>query len=184
MGNKKDKDVPTLLECKFAAEYVANGGNGIKAVKKNSPGYADKPASSRAANLLKKNRVKAEIARLMAEVEKNAIMKADEAERILDSIIRANPKDYVTEIGAPKPLKDLTREQAWAIEELTAFTSERDGGSAVVLGTTVKLLNKLKSLDQKWKLLGRYKQTLVFEDPYMKYLAEIERQRLQQEKPG
>jgi phage terminase small subunit len=160
----------TAKESLFVAEYLKdfNGTQAVIRAKYNTK-WPDRMAST----LLRKVDVAKKIEEARKELEKKAIMRAEEAQQILDMIIRANLKDYYNNVGIPKSITELTAEQTYVLEELTTFASESEGGAKAVLGTSVKLHNKLKALDQKFKILGLYKQTLVHEDPYSKYLAAV-----------
>ena len=164
----------SIMQARFAMEYIQHGNGKQAAI---CAGYSDRSAEVKASKLLRNRVVQDEIARLRAELEKQALMNAEDAHRILDIIIRANLGDYFDDAGQPKSLNELTYKQRLALEDLTAFTSERSGGTQTVMGVNVKLYSKLKALDMKFKLLGAYRQSAPADDPYMNYLEAIRKQR-------
>ena len=60
-------------------------------------------------------------------------MEAHEVEAYLDTIIKFNLKDFVDENGDPKPLHELTPEQAVCVKELGVIETQ--------IGVTNKFLN-------------------------------------------
>jgi len=176
---RQDKSNLTEIQELFCLKYVELGGlSGKGAEAARQAGSKAKDPDSVAAKWLALDKVLVRITELKKKVEEKSIdkgvMGAVEAQGILDAMIRANLADYYDSDGKPKKITELTRDQIAAIEELVPSMS----GNIIP-----RLHNKLSALDKKLRTLGLYKQTLVLEDPYMKYLAEIARNQ-NQEKAG
>jgi len=155
MGKAGKKKKLTPKQLAFCPQYVKRN-NGTKAAQAVSPKLSDKVAASQAEKWLRKTEVCEEITRLRKELEKKALMGAEEVERLLDLCIRANPKKYVNEIGITKGMHELTENEAFAVESIDTWEKEtKDGG--LLGGTSLKLLNKTQLFKLKMQRLGMLK---------------------------
>lgn len=120
--NKKSNQDPnklTIKEKAFCKEYIKTG-NGTQAIKK--AGYTVKNANvaaSKANVLLRKDKIQAEIHRLMAPAEKKAIMDAQEVMELFSAIARGEVKD---QFGLDASLNDRLK----AMNEIAKRTVDID----------------------------------------------------------
>jgi phage terminase small subunit len=135
----------------FAREYVIDL-NGTRAAI--AAGYSEATAAAQASRLLTKSKVQRLITQLNAARAAKCEMTALQADQELESLVRANMKDF----GNPSSLDmdSLTREQAAAIQELSEDTTggSGDGERKLVLRTKLKLVDKLKALDLWYRRRG------------------------------
>ena len=143
----------------FCQEYVKDL-NGSRAAR--AAGYSSKGASVRANALLKKSRVKALVAKLIAKQANKLEISADKVLGELAKMGFSNMLDYMRadEDGEFRlDFSKLTREQAAAIQEYTvdATGGTGDGERKQVMRTRFKLADKARSLE----LLGKYLKLFV-----------------------
>ncbi len=151
---------------RFPYEYIIDL-NGKKAAIRC--GYSPKTAESQASRLLRKDKVKAKIKELLDAANKKALKGRDEVERILDSLLDFNLRDFVKDDGTPKEIHELTREQAACVKELGVIETQ--------LGTsrTLKFFDKVQALKLKMQRLGMLKDpgTERMADTFEKWLDAI-----------
>ena len=138
----------------FCAEYVKDLNGTRSAI---AAGYSKRTAYSKANQLLKKDEVKAILARLMAKKADKLEISADKVLGELAKMGFSNMLDYMRADEDPEFRLDfskLTREQAAAIQEYTvdATGGTGDGERKQVMRTRFKLADKARSLE----LLGKY----------------------------
>ena len=139
---------------RFAREYVIDL-NGKRAAV--AAGYSENSAKEQASRLLTKSNVRKRIDRLFSERASRLEIKAD---RVLEEIARlafSNIQDFTRLDPEGKPVldfSDVSRDQYSAVQEIRedATGGTGDGERKVVLRTTVKLADKIRSLE----LLGRH----------------------------
>jgi len=130
----------------FARAYVKLREGKAAAIE---AGYSAKTAESKASQLLRKVKVKAEVDRLEGKIERVELMKAEEVEKELDRIIRFNLKEFVdVKTGEAKPLHELTSEQAACIKEFSTIETQ--------IGTSrnLKFYDKLGAIRTKMQRLN------------------------------
>lgn len=145
----------------FALAYVELKEGKAAAIK---AGYPEKTAEVRASQLLRILKVRDEVKRLEDKREKKGLMKADEVEAVLDAMIRTTIKDLTNEAGMPKPINELTQEQAYAVETLDVWEKQTKDG--LLSGTSTKLSNRINAIRTKLerlKLIGDTPQKLKVE---------------------
>ena len=165
---KKKPAKKDMREERFPYEYVIDL-NGQKAAER----CGVLPAGARvwASRLLTKPNIQAKIKELQEAANKRAIKTAEDWEREVDLIAFSNARDFIKEDGTLKDLKELTPEQAAVIDTIV---ESRMGDLKV---RTFNRHNKIKALDMKGKRLGIYRTTVVVEDPFAKYIEQLEKKR-------
>jgi hypothetical protein len=94
-------------------------------------------------------------------------MAAYEVEKLLDEMIRADPKDYFDEKGRLKAIHELTDEQARSVRELEiSKTQSRSHWS-------IKFFDKVAAIEKKMRRLGMFKDVVQAEEPYMVWLRRV-----------
>ena len=85
----------------------------------------------------------------------------------LDTLIQFNLKDFVDENGNPKPLHELTPEQAVCVKELGVIETQ--------IGThrSLKFYNKLDAIKLKMQRLGMLKEKVEKTGSFELWLAQI-----------
>ena len=146
----------------FVAEYLRILNATQSAIK---AGYSKKTAGVIAEQNLRKLEIIEALAQARNSIEKReetSLMGAHETDKLLDIVMRANPQDYFDEYGNFKKINELTRDQAYAISELSHIETP--------LGTQQKIKWKdvLSAIDKKMKRLG-----LFIEKQETKVIGEI-----------
>jgi len=161
----------------FARAYLVDL-NGERAAI--AAGYSAKSAASKASQLLNIVKVQALIAALVAEKTQKFDISADNVLAHIANLAKANMMDFmvVGEDGQPDTdFSKLTREQAYAIQEITvdATGGTGDGERRQVMRTRFKLAGKEKPLE----MLARYLKLLTdrVEVTGLEGLADLLRQR-------
>ena len=127
---------------RFAEEY-AKDLNGTRAAV--AAGYSEKSAPSQASRMLKNDKVKAEIAKLLDKATQNAEVTLDFIMHELKVIATATMADFATWTGNRVNLKtsdELSPEQLKAVESV-GVTSGKDGKPQ----TRIRLHSKLRVLE-------------------------------------
>lgn len=105
----------TPIHLLFAREYVANGGQGKKAVI--TVGMSEKSAAQRSSVWLKRDDVKAEIARLMAEADKRATMTAEDVISTYEAIADADIGDVCSWANEDEVVKETVEKDGKTIHQ-------------------------------------------------------------------
>lgn len=98
---------------RFCKEFVANGYNVTQAAI--SAGYSEKTAAQIGSRLLRQVKIKDEIGRLQAKIEKKSIATAQEVMEYFTQVMKGEIKD---QFGLEAPLSERTR----AAQELAKRT--------------------------------------------------------------
>lgn len=117
MSSNKDNNLRklTIKEKAFCREYVKTG-NGFQSLRKAGYNYkTDNSATSAASQLLRKERIQNEIARLMQKKEEHAVMSAQEVMEMFTKIANGEIKD---QFGLDASLNDRIK----ALQELAKRT--------------------------------------------------------------
>lgn len=117
MSSNKDNNLRklTIKEKAFCREY-AKSGNGLQSLRKAGYNYkTDNSATSAASQLLRKERIQNEIARLMQKKEEHAVMSAQEVMEMFTKIANGEIKD---QFGLDASLNDRIK----ALQELAKRT--------------------------------------------------------------
>ena len=117
MSSNKDNNLRklTIKEQAFCREY-AKSGNGLQSLRKAGYNYkTDNSATSAASQLLRKERIQNEIARLMQKKEEHAVMSAQEVMEMFTKIANGEIKD---QFGLDASLNDRIK----ALQELAKRT--------------------------------------------------------------
>lgn len=93
-SNTPKKELPlTIKEKAFCREYTKTGNATRSYINAGYKAKNDNVAASTAMNLLRKPKIQAEIQRIMAPIEKKAIMDAQEVMELFSAIARGEVKD-------------------------------------------------------------------------------------------
>jgi phage terminase small subunit len=119
MSDSKQNNKLTIKEKAFCREYVKSG-NGLQSLKKAGYNYkTDGCATSAASRLLRKERIRVEIARLTEKKEEKAIMTSAEVMEMFTKIANGEIKD---QFGLEASLNDRLK----ALQELAKRTIDID----------------------------------------------------------
>jgi len=136
---------------RFAQEYVIDL-NGTAAAKR--AGYSPKGAANAASKNLKMGDVANLIHTLQLETAQNLSLSAERVVQELAACGLANAQDYLTTDGKPKPVQDLTRDQAAAICDLKVTVNANTGNAL----HSYKLVDKRASLVDLGRHLGIFEE--------------------------
>lgn len=150
----------------FAREYVKNGRNGTKAAL-TLPGITtENSAAVLASNLLRNDKVQAEIARLEKKLEERTLITKERVLKELAVIGFADMKDYVEVLDGGivhiKPWKELPPDATRAVskvkEKKTIRADGEGDGEGIVVDNSVEFAHhdKIKALAEISKLQGYY----------------------------
>ncbi len=165
MKTQKERKL-TPKERLFVAEYLKDLNATQAAIR---AGYSKKTAKQTGYENLTKPYIQRALSKSRNSIEKReekALMAAYEVEKLLDEMIRANPKDYFDKKGRLKVIHELTDEQARSDRELGKLETQ--------IGThgTIKFFDKLSAIEKKMKRLGMFKDVAQDEDPYIVFLRQ------------
>ena len=131
---------------RWCREYVIDLNATQAAVR---AGYSERSANSAGNGNKGKPCLRDRVAQLQAEMANRLNVSADNVVRELAACGFANIQDYLDEFGKFKPVYELTREQAAAIQE-SKITATKAG----TVTTVLKLVDKRASLVDLGKHLG------------------------------
>lgn len=162
---------------RFVAEYLLDLNATQASIR---AGYSAKTAHVQGPRLLGNVAVASEIAKRQVKLADKYEVSAERVIRELALIGFANMLDYVSVKGegAFVDLSTMTRDQAAAIQEVTAETlgSGGEDGPAIVR-TKIKLASKQAALESLGKHLGLFKEQLEvnFTDDFAKMMEQASR---------
>jgi phage terminase small subunit len=148
---------------RFAREYVIDLNAPRAAI---AAGYSEKRAHVTGYQLVANRRVAKIIERLQTQRASKLEIKADRVAEELARLGFSNMMDYmrIDEEGKPTglDLRNLTRDQAACIQEITEDTTggSGDGERRLILRTKFKLADKAKNLELLGRHLGMFQDKL------------------------
>lgn len=108
----------TMLQLRFIAYYITNGGNGTQAAK--DAGFrckSDVAFSRRASDLLRQSRVNQEISYRLQQIEDTKVAKAAEIKQFYTSVMRGEVLDqFGIECSVDTRIKAANELAKWEIE--------------------------------------------------------------------
>lgn len=155
MTDERDSHLPI-----FVAEYVANGGNGMKAMQKAKPKLLDNSAMNAASRLLRNPKVSQAIENALRAQIKRIDARGDRVITELFRILSADIKDaFHEETGALKSIHDIPEELRRAIagfevEEIWDYPDGDRTKPKIVVGELKKV--KFWSKTESANLLGKH----------------------------
>lgn len=129
----------------FCIEYVKTG-NATTAAK--SAGYSDKTAHVQGCQLLKRDLIAAEIARLTGRTEKKSELTAEKIMQALNNLVDFDIAQCYDDAGILLPIKQIPLE---ARKALTGIDLSKPGGH-------IKSSSRLGAIELSAKLLGMVKE--------------------------
>ncbi len=157
----------TPKERLFVAEYLKDLNATQAAIR---AGYSRKTAKQTGHENLTKPYIQKALSESRNSIERReerALLTAYEVEKLLDEMIRADPKDYFDERGRLKAIHELTDEQARGVKELEISKTQSRSY------WTIKFFDKVAAIEKKMRRLGMFKDVMQVEDPYIVFLRRI-----------
>ena len=181
MSKKKRPRKLSIRQERFAIELPVDWNQTAAALR---AGYSKRSARQSGYDNMKNPYILKLVQEEIKRLAENAEMDADEAFAETVKIARANILDFMEwdeEKATFVPSRDLTREQAAAVGEIQAETTtvqvygdEEAGISETRLKLKIKMIDKLRALDQLHRIFGRYQDKVDVTHHGMIPITEVE----------
>ena len=153
-NNRKEELKLTDKQKRFCEEYVIDLNATQAAIR---AGYSEKTARTTAAKMVSKGNIQAYISELQQKHSESTDISAERVLKEYASLGFANASDFYEPNGEPKPINELTKEQAKAISKVIRKVVKTDNGTEITT-FSYQFHDKLKALENVAKHIGFFEK--------------------------